>query len=79
MTQILPVSYWGRKPVYLAKVGTGPSTLVLIKRVRKFKVGQYIYFCNRRDVEGMRVGTTPRWKSGHIYDIRGTMLFIELL
>ena len=78
MTRIEPHSYWGRKPVFLSKVGTGPSTLVLIKRVRKFHVGQHIEFCNRRDVDGMCVGGTPKWKHGHIYDIRNEMLFIEL-
>jgi hypothetical protein len=77
--RIAPVSSWGRLPLFRAKVGTGPGTLVLIRRVREFYVGQDLKFCKHTAVEGMCKGCTPPWVSGHVYDIKGDLLFIELM
>ena len=74
---IIPTRYWGKKPMYVAKVGTGPTTIILIKRARKFSVGQRIEFCLEDDVRGMSVGTTPHWRHGRIWDVKGGYLFIE--
>ena len=70
---------WGRRPTFQAKIGTGPSAVVIVRRSRKFRVGQYIQFAELGDVAGMCVGCTPRWRHGHIYKIDHSRLFIELM
>ena len=70
--------YWGKKPLYRAKVGTGPEVLILIRGIRKFEVGQRIKFVKRSDVEGMCIGTTPQWRGGLIDEINEQCLFVEL-
>ncbi len=70
---------WGRQPLYSAKVGTGSSCLVMIRRSRKFYLKQFVSFCTLEDVNGMSVGMTPPWRRGRItkIDERWDMLFIE--
>lgn len=74
---VAPISHWGRQPLYSAKVGTTASNLVMIRRVRRFSVGQQIFFATLSEVEGMSVGCTPHWRSGHIWKIESNRLFIE--
>ena len=77
---VTPVNmWWGRQPLYQAKVGTGSSCLVMVRRSRKFYVGQFIAFCTLQDVAGMSVGVTPPWRRGRItkIDERWDRLFIE--
>lgn len=76
---IEPVGHWGRRPYYSAKVGTGPGTLILVKRARKFSVGQRIDFCDTSVVRGMSTGCTPKWDGGKIWKIEHNRLFVELL
>lgn len=68
---------WGRRPTYSAKVGTRGSTVVIVKRVRKFFVGQSIEFCELSSLRGMSKGCTPPWKRGTVYKIDDNRLFIE--
>jgi len=75
--EITPTAYWGKRPLYSAKVGTGASNLVVIYRIRKFHINQKIKFCIESDVRGMRSEASLPWCSGRIYDIRGERLFIE--
>lgn len=76
-TEIYPVSNWGRKELFQAKVGTLSSTLVMVRRIRKFHVGQFIRFAELKDVDGMSIGCTPPWRGGVITRIDGNRLFIE--
>lgn len=77
MSEVFPVSNWGRKQLYQAKVGTLGSTLVMVRRVRKFHVGQSIRFAELKDVDGMCVGCTPSWRGGVIHRIDDNRLYIE--
>ena len=43
---------WGRYPLFLAKVGTMPGSLVMIKRARSFEAGQIIQFSEERENSG---------------------------
>lgn len=74
---IRPVSFWGRKPLYAAKVGTTASNLIMVRRVRNFHVGQQIMFATLSEVEGMSVGCTPAWRSGNIWKIEANRLFVD--
>lgn len=75
---VIPCGHWGRKPLYSAKVGTGPSNLVMIKRIRDFDPGMAIQFAAMEDVRGMCVGVTPNWRRGTIWKIENDRIFIEL-
>lgn len=77
MYEVCPVSYWGKRPLYQAKVGTGPSDLIMVKRVRNFYVGQCIKFARLADVRGMCVGCPPQWVGGYIWKIESERLFVE--
>ena len=72
------VRRWGRFPLFPAKVGTGPSTLILVRRDRTFAVGQRIKFATLDDVQGMCQGVTPRWRNGVVWKIDGGRLFVSL-
>lgn len=74
---VRPISRRGRKPLYSAKVGTTASNLVMICRIRRFRVDQMIMFATLAEVEGMSVGCTPHWRSGRIWKIENNRLFIE--
>ena len=74
---VTPIGRWGRRPTYSAKVGTRGSTVVLVKRVRSFFVGQRIEYCETSDLCGMSVACTPTWRKGIVYRIDGNRLFIE--
>lgn len=76
---IQPVGSWGRKQLYQAKVGTGPSTLVMVKGCKVFSVGQHIQYCQLQNVQGMCTGCTPPWSGGLIYKIENDRLFIEMM
>lgn len=77
MADVTPISYWGRKPLYSAKIGTTASNLIMVRRVRKFHVGQSIMFAAISDVQGMSIGCTPAWRSGNIWKIEANRLFVE--
>lgn len=78
--KISPAGKWGSRPLYLAKVGTHSTELLLIKGVRNFSVGQYVTFVRRSELEGMSVGMAPNnWKSGRIWRIESGYLFINLV
>jgi hypothetical protein len=74
---VSPVDRWGRRLVYAAKVGTMSGTLVLIKRARRFYEGQFIYYVETKELEGMSTGCTPRWHYGTIWKIEGGRIFIN--
>lgn len=70
---------WGRFPMFFAKVGTGPSDLVIVRKVRKFFVGQRINFVRSDDVKGMKKGSSPDWwRVGIVWKIEDNRLFISL-
>ena len=75
--KVEPIDNWGNKPLYLAKVGSGPSDLIMVKRVRDFFVGQHILFARIDDVRGMCIGCTPNWSHGLIWKIEDDRLFVE--
>lgn len=77
--RITSIGRWGRQPTFQAKIGTGPSAVVIVRRTRRFKVGQHIQFADIHDLSGMCVGCTPKWRGGHIYKIENDRLFIELM
>jgi hypothetical protein len=77
--RIEPIGYWGRRPEYLAKVGTFSGCIVLIKRARKFLEGQRIQFCDTKDLRGMSQSCTPKWESGKIWKIEDGRMFISKL
>lgn len=74
--EIKPVSKWGKRPLYAAKIGTYGSALVLVKRVRKFYVGQQIKYADSNSLRGMSVGCMPNWQNGRIWLIEDNRLFI---
>lgn len=69
----------GRMPTFYAKVGTMSGSVVVVKRVRDFAVGQKIQFAETRDLEGCSVGMAPRWRGGEIWKIEDNRLFINLV
>ena len=69
---------WGRFPTYLAKVGTMGSTCIVVKRTRRFHVGQSIQFAETSDLTGMCKGMPPRWRYGDIWKIEDDRLFVNL-
>lgn len=71
------VGSWGRLPTYQAKVGTGSSCCVVIKRARKFHVEQRVEFADIEDLRGMCVGMAPKWRPGLIWKIEDDRLFIS--
>ena len=75
---VMPISRWGKQPLYQAKIGTGPSALIMVKRQRRFHVGQRLQFADREDVRGMCVGCTPKWRGGIVWKIESDRLYVEL-
>ena len=75
---VTPIGLHGRFPTYQAKIGTGSSAVVIIRRVRRFSLGQRIQFANIDDLMGQCVGCASRWRTGIIWDIMDNRLYIEL-
>lgn len=50
---------------------------MVVKRDRKFYVGQFIYYANEYDLRGMSTGCTPPWERGRIWKIEDNRLFIN--
>jgi len=71
------IGRWGRFPTFQAKIGTGPSAVIIVKRVRDFHVDQWIQFAERSDLAGMCVGCTPTWHGGIITKIENDRLFVD--
>ena len=75
--EIQSIGWWGRFPLYQAKVGTGSSDCIIVRRVRKFRVGMFIKFARRSDVRSMCVGCTPKWHSGLISRLDNDRIFVD--
>ena len=75
---VTPVGHHGRMPTFQAKIGTLSSTCIVVKRTRKFYVGQAIEFAELSDLSGMCVGVAPRWRHGIVWKIEDDRLFIDL-
>jgi len=75
--KIEPASFRGGRPLFSAKVGTGPSNLVAIKRKRNFEVGDHIKFVELSELKERSASCRPPWHGGIIEDIRMNMLFIS--
>ena len=75
--KIESVGNWGRYPLFSAKVGTTSSNLVVIYRIRDFKVGQRIKFSTIEELRGRSKSCSPRWSGGVIDSICDGMLFIS--
>lgn len=69
---------WGRFPLYSAKIGTGPSNCIIVKRARRFFVGQRIEYSTLNDLQGRSTGCTPTWTSGVIWKIEGDRLYVGM-
>lgn len=70
---------WGKFPTFLAKVGSGCSHLILVKRAprdRKFHVGQPLQYCVEETLAGMSTSCTPKWKRGSIWKIENDVLYV---
>lgn len=76
---VLPIARKGKRQIWQAKVGTGPSTNVFLKRNSQTLhwIGERISYCETQDVEGISSRVTPPWQSGIVRDIRDGRLFIE--
>lgn len=75
--QVVAINHWGRQPLYQAKIGTLPGSLIMVRRARKFYVEQRIEFAELDDVRGMSVGMSPKWQHGIIWKIEGNRLFVN--
>ena len=71
------IDKWGRFPTFAAKIGTGPGTVIIVRRDRSFHVGQRIKFAEVSALRGMSTGVTPPWQSGTIWRIDDNRLFIS--
>ena len=71
------VSHSRNRPLFAAKLGTGPGNLLLIRGVRSFYIGQRIKYIEQRVFESGSTHTILRWQSGLIYDINENYLFVE--
>jgi hypothetical protein len=69
--------HWGDYGTYVCKVGTHPSGRCLIRTKRKFTAGDRIHFKEESELAGVRVGTTPKWETGIVTDVRDNIIFIE--
>lgn len=69
----------GKRPIYAAKLGTGASTSIVVKRARKFFAGQTIEYAETWDLRSQSIGVTPKWKTGLISSIQNDRLFISKL
>ena len=78
VSHVRPALWRGKRPLYAAKIGTHGSTLILVKRARRFQIGQRIQFAELSDVSGMAVGMAPRWRHGIIWKIEQEWLFVNL-
>lgn len=67
-------------PTFYAKIGTFSGTIIVVKRVRDFKVGQKIEYSDVfQDCSGCYTGMVPRWHRGELSRIEGNRLFIDRL
>lgn len=66
--EVPPATYRGKRPVFAAKIGTHPGTLIVIRRhrQRRFKIGDYIRFFELSSTVGMRKRATPEYHGGFI-------------
>lgn len=75
--KLVPAGRRGRMPTFYAKVGTLSGSVILVKRVRDFEVGQKIQYVELEECRGMSVGLVPRWHGGEIWKIEDNRLFIN--
>lgn len=75
--EVTPVGRWGKFPTYDAKVGTFSGCRILIKRARKFTIGQRIEYAEEQNLRGMSTGCTPTWQPGKIWDIQDNRIFVN--
>jgi hypothetical protein len=77
--KIKAIGRHGKRPTYQAKIGTMPSSVIVVRRLRDFSVGQRIEFAELDDMRGMSVGCTPVWKHGVIWKIEFDRLYVNRL
>jgi hypothetical protein len=75
--KILSTGRRGRQPTFQAKIGTMPSAIIIVKRVRDFEVGQRIEYADTYELRGMSVGMAPRWHRGTVWKIECDRLYID--
>lgn len=75
---IVAVDARGRLPVYKAKVGTMPGSLIVVRRDRTFWVGQCIKFAETHALRGQSIGVTPAWRNGSVWKIEDDRLYLNL-
>jgi hypothetical protein len=75
--KILSTGRWGRFPTYQAKVGTMSGSIIIVKRLRDFEVGQRVQYAETYELRGTSTGMAPKWSGGIIWKIESDRLFIE--
>jgi hypothetical protein len=75
MEYIEPHGMFGRFVEYSAKIGSHSSTVVAVKRTRKFYVGQQILFAELNSRSSKSIA--PKWESGMIHKLDDNRLFIS--
>lgn len=82
MIDVTAVQRWGRRPLFQAKIGTHPSTLVVVRGAplsgaTAFEVGRRIEFADHSDLRGCSKVLSPRWSWGIIWKIEDNRLYID--
>ena len=68
--EVEPMGRWGRYPTFPGKVGTHASCCLIIKRTRKFYVGQRIEFAMEHELRGVSKSFgIHKWHNGYIWKI----------
>ncbi len=75
--KIIATGRHGRQPTFQAKIGTMPGSIIIVKRVRDFEVGQRIQYADTYELRGMSVGMAPRWSGGIIWKIEDNRLYVD--
>jgi len=78
-SNVLSVGHWGRFPTYQAKVGTGPSTVIIVRGLRLFVPGMGVKFAEVHDLSGIRVGCKPTWRDGYISKVELDRIYLDLI
>lgn len=76
-TTVTPAGNHGRFTTYHVKVGTGPVFLAVIKRARRFGLGQRVHFADVKDIRSTSVNMKPLWYLGRICGIVDNTLCID--
>lgn len=71
---------WGRRPLFLVKIGTFSGTLALIRGAATqdtFSIDQRVQYAEWSELQGMSKGMTPKWQHGYIWKVEDNRVFIN--